>query len=562
MADHSPVPTGLARYQSYIGAMLGEYRLEQVLRESETGPIFLARGGQASFELRLLTVPPDLTPQDRIVFLGHFQREANHIAALQHPGLLPLLDYGIYQSFPYLVMPHLALRSLSSYLAKNGALDALLAGRYLDHIAAALEYAHALAALHLNLSTDCIYLKEDRSLLVAGPGIVRMIEAGGALESPASSSTPQKDEQNSPVIPSLRSGQALSEAKDLRPPVPQILSEAKDDMNRFLLRDRQNRPLYGFGPGSSPAPEQLLGNPVDTYTDVYALGAVLYRMLTGHRVFRGGSAEELAQQHLNAAVPSLNKWRAGLQPQVDDLIGRAMAKEPAQRFRQPGQLANAYHDIVAPNDTQRKAFVMQAPSLAPTPAPQPGAAPLAARGLQPRQQTRPAGSASSAGISRRRLLVAGGGAAVAIAAVTVFATHYLVGSTAPVASTTTTTSSGGSSSTSSGTSVTPPGHSGTVLARTSDVPVNGAKTFPLANSSNPGILVHLPDNRFVAFNSTCTHAGCAVNYDSQNHLLVCPCHQAVFDPAKGASVVQGPAPSPLPSIPIKVNADNTITTQG
>ncbi|HEV2581034.1 MAG TPA: protein kinase [Ktedonobacteraceae bacterium] len=524
MVENSSVPNGPDAYRSYIGATLGEYRLDQVLEESEVGPIFLARTSQASFRVQLLTVPPDLASQDRMVWLGRFQREANLVASLRHPGLLPLLDYGIYQSFPYLVMPRLKMTSLSAYLSKQGALDTLLASRYLDQIADALEYAHAQAALHLSLSTDCIFVKEDNSLVVANLGIVRMVETGGTTAS---------------------------------------LAAQEQERNHFILRDRQGRALYGLGPGSSPAPEQLLVNPVDTYTDVYALGAVLYRMLTGHRVFRGTNAAELAQQHLTAPVPPLSKWRAGIAPQVDALIAKAMSKEPSQRFRQPGLVANAYHDSVAPNDTQRRAFAVGAPSLVSTQASRDAAmaaAPLAPKQVGPRPSSaRPsgtprgtAGRANNAGISRRRLLV-GGGAAVAIVAVTVFASHYLIGTTTPGG--TTTTNGGGPGSTGgSG------GHAGTVIAHTSDVQVNSAKTFPIANQQNPGVLVHLQNNSFVAFDSTCTHAGCAVAYNPQDHLLECPCHGASFDPAKGASVVQGPATTPLTSIPIKVNADNTITT--
>jgi len=164
-------------------------------------------------------------------------------------------------------------------------------------------------------------------------------------------------------------------------------------------------------------------------------------------------------------------------------------------------------------------------------------------------------------VSRRRMLTligAGAGAAVAIAAVAVFAGHYLVGTTSPGAATSTNNPPAGNPP-ASGNQPSPPAKGGHVLAHTSDIPLNSAKTFPIANSQNPGLLIHLPNNQFVAFNSTCTHAGCPVNYNTQNKLLECPCHSAVFDPARSAAVVQGPATTPLAKITISVQPDGTIT---
>jgi arsenite oxidase small subunit len=71
------------------------------------------------------------------------------------------------------------------------------------------------------------------------------------------------------------------------------------------------------------------------------------------------------------------------------------------------------------------------------------------------------------------------------------------------------------------------------------------------DSGSPAVLVHLDSGDFVAYSAVCTHQGCTVAY--KNGELACPCHGSVFDPAKGAEVVAGPAPRPLPKIPIKVS---------
>lgn len=273
-------------------------------------------------------------------------------------------------------------------------------------------------------------------------------------------------------------------------------------------------------------------------------------MLTGHRVFRGAKREELMQQHLQSPIPSLSKWRRGLPAEIDRVIVKAMAKEPGQRFRSAGELANAYHEVVAPDDRTRKAFSV--PSESPPSSLPPGSAGV--RPLRPYAVARRDGQTS---ISRRRALTligTAGGAAVGIAAIAVFASQHVVGTPSGTANQAPTVGAaqGGNAS----------AQGGHVLARAADVPLNSAKPFVFATSQNPGLLIHLPDNRFVAFDSTCTHTGCAVSYNPQHKLLECPCHGGVFDPARNAAVVAGPPPGPLTEIHVSLRPDGTVVEVG
>jgi Rieske Fe-S protein len=97
---------------------------------------------------------------------------------------------------------------------------------------------------------------------------------------------------------------------------------------------------------------------------------------------------------------------------------------------------------------------------------------------------------------------------------------------------------------------------GKAIAQTSEVAPGSAAKFE--ESGSPAVLVHLDSGNFVAYSAVCTHQGCTVAY--QNGQLACPCHGSVFDPANGAEVVAGPAPRPLPDIPVEVRGGEVFRT--
>ena len=158
------------------------------------------------------------------------------------------------------------------------------------------------------------------------------------------------------------------------------------------------------------------------------------------------------------------------------------------------------------------------------------------------QRTRPADP------DRRRLLLQLGGAA--IAAVWVLGLVPRIRHT-PAASGETT-----STPTASPTAVASP--TGTKVGSLTDLQSRGFLNFQDPKSGDPAVAVALSGGSVVAFDAVCTHAGCQVSYDGGQKLLACPCHGALFDPAHGAAVVAGPAPTPLPSIPLQVGSDGGL----
>jgi serine/threonine protein kinase len=502
--------------ESFIGQVLGNYQVVQLLEAHKWGPVFLAQDrAKDQYIIRFVGNPfmedkaTKLTPADRMVTLGHLQREAGNLALLVHPHVVSQADYGTYQGSLYLVYRYLEYTPLRSMLMPDALPDLLRVGRFLEQIASALEYAHDHGVVHRNLSTGCIFVPAGKQIMVGELGLLHLREVSLA-------------------------GTPWTKGR-----------------------------TYSFeGSTESCAPEQLLGKPVDTYADVYAMGGVLYRMLTGYAPFTGKTRDEILRQHLYAKVPSLNTWRGGLPIDLDHIIAKAMSKEPVERFQRPTALVQAYYQIVAP--AKASLLASSASPISATLAQKTG--PRKTKDLSSGTLSSKSGALKSGvlksgvllkkdNLSRRRFVTVasvGAGAAVLVGAGVIgsrLLNRSATGSSAvatpdsQVAATVATT-----------------GQNGHVVAEVPHVPINTAVTFPIAHQENPGILIHLPDNSFVAYDSTCTHEQCEVRYNTQDHLLVCPCHDAIFDPAKNGGVVQGPATRSLTAIKIVVNPNGTITT--
>ena len=170
----------MRHWTSWLVRAWERYYLERYIGQSKLGASFLAHADQTTtYLLRFLEGPVHATTKEREAYLEHFHYRAGQIAALKHPHILPLVDFGVFRGLPYLVTPHIPLRSLRIRIDKNGALNTFTVGRYLDQIATALEYAHEHGVLHGDLSVDTIFIRLDGQLVVTDFGVRSLLEMNG-----------------------------------------------------------------------------------------------------------------------------------------------------------------------------------------------------------------------------------------------------------------------------------------------------------------------------------------------------------------------------------------------
>lgn len=223
-----------------------------------------------------------------------FVREARSAAAIGHPNIIDILDFGYEHGRPYLVMEYLRGRSLSEAIADEGPLSVARACNIATHSLAGLAAAHDRGILHRDLKPANMML----IALLGDADFVKLCDFGFAAL----------------VVPTLR----IDEGKTLTP-----------------ARTLVGTPAYA-------APERLRGDDRrDPRIDLYSLGVVLYEMLAGRRPFDAPTFRELARKVRKEPPPKLRAIRPDVPPGLERVIERALAKEQADRWRSAEEFASA-----------------------------------------------------------------------------------------------------------------------------------------------------------------------------------------------------------------------------
>lgn len=250
--------------------------------------VYLAEDVRHGRQVALKVLRPELAGA---IGAERFLREIETVARLTHPHILPMHDSGEAGGLLYYVMPYVEGETLEGRLAREGELSVAEALRIAAECAEALEHAHAQGVIHRDLKPANILFSGGHAV-VADFGIARVLE---------------------------------------------------DTADEHALTNTG----VSIGTVGYMSPEQATGErTVDERTDVYALGCVLYEMLTAEPAFSGRTAQAVMAKQLMGEVPSVRMLRPGVPEELDEVVGRALQPRPADRFESVGELREELVDRV------------------------------------------------------------------------------------------------------------------------------------------------------------------------------------------------------------------------
>jgi serine/threonine protein kinase len=281
------------------GTRLGPYEIVSQLGQGGMGIVFRARDTKLERDVAVKVLPRNLAEDPDA--LSRFEREAKAVAALSHPNILAIHDFGREEGTVYAAMELLEGETLRQRL-QEGALPPRKAVEVALEIAAGLAAAHDRAIVHRDLKPENVFLLGSGQVKVLDFGLARM----------------------DPVAPE------------------------GGDVPTLSLSTEPGRVMGTVG---YMAPEQVRGKAVDARADIFSFGAVLYEMLTGKRAFRGESPVETLNAILKDDPPSLFESSRTVSPALERIVRRCLEKRPEERFRTAHDLGIAL-DAISTSSTR------------------------------------------------------------------------------------------------------------------------------------------------------------------------------------------------------------------
>jgi serine/threonine protein kinase len=268
----------LSDHMIHEGKRVGGYRLLTLLGRGGFGDVYLGEPVHDHSQVAVKVLQTRLTHSKDV---KEFINEAR-MFRLQHPHITPLLDFGVdHDDTPFLVMAYAAHGNLRQRYERGTRLSPHLVAYYISQVASALQYAHDRHIIHRDVKPENMLLSGDDRVMLSDFGIASV----------------------------AHSTQSFSKDKNVGGTVHYM------------------------------APEQLQGMPCPA-SDQYALGIVAYEWLCGQRPFEGNYLE-ISIQHITTPPPSLCNQVSRVTPEIEDVIFRALAKDPNERFPTIQDFANA-----------------------------------------------------------------------------------------------------------------------------------------------------------------------------------------------------------------------------
>ncbi len=275
---------------------LGPYAIVDPLGAGGMGEVYQARDSRLGREVAVKVLPERFANSPDA--LARFEREARAVAALSHPNILSLFDFGQSDGVVYTVTELLNGETLRERLAHEQ-LSERKAVEIATSIAEGLAAAHAAGIVHRDLKPENVFLTTDGRVKILDFGLAR-------VETPVEAT----DATSAPTTPA--------------PTEPGVV----------------------MGTAGYISPEQIRGRPADARSDIFAFGAVLYEMLTGRRAFTGATTGESLASILRDQPAEVSRSAPGVRAALDRLVARCLEKNPDERFQSARDLAYALRESV------------------------------------------------------------------------------------------------------------------------------------------------------------------------------------------------------------------------